>query len=195
MGDRIAAGLALAAFLFLAGAVYVGLTMPTRPREDTFVLEIEAKSQGDVVVAGGKTTLPEGSRLEVYVDRLYRVKGSDIWSTARVGSTEVVVSGQSWQASVPIDDTTWVEDVRRQVSERALDPIETILPTLRASVVFSPLVPQVQVVQTRLGPNFERLSDSEQAVNVGGVWILSHSDTVEMPIDRDLESKLLASGS
>lgn len=169
--------------------------MPTRPDEETFILEIDAKAQGEAVEAKGKTTLPDGARLEVYVDRLYRIKGSDIWSTARVGSAQVVVADQSWEAIIPIDDSTWVQDVAQQVSERVLDPIETILPTLRASVVFSPIVPQVQVVQAQLGPNFERLSDSEQAVNVGGIWILSHSDTVEIPIDRELEEKLLPSGA
>ena len=71
-GDRIAAGLAVAAFLFLAGVVYVGLTMPARPQEETYVLEIDARAHGETVVARGKTTLPDGSRLEVYVDRLYR---------------------------------------------------------------------------------------------------------------------------
>lgn len=194
-GDRIAAGLALAAFLFLAGVVYVGLTMPARPQEETYVLEIDARAHGETVVARGKTTLPDGSRLEVYVDRLYRVRGSDIWSTARVGGTQVVVSDQSWEAVIPVDDSAWVEDVARQVSERALDPIETVLPVLRASVVFSPVVPQAQTVQARLGPNFERLSDSEQAVNVGGIWILSHSDTVEMPMDRELEKRLVPTGT
>lgn len=195
LGDRIAAGLALAAFLFLAGVVYVGLTMPARPQEETYILQIDAKADGEAVVAQGTTTLPDGSRLEVFVDRLYRLRGSDIWSAARVGGVQVIVRDQAWQATIPIDDSAWVEEVSRQVSERALDPVETVLPVLRASVVFSPVVPQAQAVQARLGPNFERLSDSEQAVNVGGIWILSHSDTVELPMDRELEKRLVPAGA
>jgi len=79
------------------------------------------------------------------------------------------------------------------VQERAIDPVETIHPAVRASVVFSPHVPQTEGVQARLGPNFEKLSDSERAVNVGDSWILSDFANVEMPIDRHLEQRLLSS--
>lgn len=194
LGDRIAAGLAVAAFLFLVGVVYAGLTMPTRPKDTSYILEIDARAEGEVVKVQGKTTLPDGARLEVYVDRLYRVKGSDVWSAARVGSAQAIVSNQRWEAEIPVDDGHWVEEVGRRIRERALDPVEAIHSSLRASVVFSPHLPQAHGVQTSLGHNFERLSDSEQAVNVDGFWILSASDTVEMPMDRELEAKLLPAG-
>lgn len=195
LGDRIAAGLAVAAFLFLCGVVYVGLHMPERPNETTYLLEIDATVDGDIVRAQGRSNLPDGSRLLVYVDRLYRVQGSDIWSTARVGSGEAVVRNRRWETEVRIDDTSWVEEVSRLVQERALDPVETVHTSLRASVVFSPHTQQSEGIQTSLGPNFERLADSEQAVNVGDFWILSDTDTVEMPLDRDLESRLFPQGA
>jgi len=195
LGDRIAAGLAVAAFLFLCGVVYAGLTLPERPREGMYLLEIEARAHGDVVLAEGRSNLPDGSRLLVYVDRLYRVQGSDIWSSARVGSAEAVVRNQRWQAEIPVDDGPWVDEVSRQVKERALDPIETVHSELRASVVFSPHIQQTEGVEASLGPNFEKLSDSEQAVNVGDFWILSDTDMVRMPLHKDLEARLLPEGA
>jgi len=193
LADRIAAGLTVAAFLFLCGVVYAGLTLPERPGETAYVLTIDAKARGSVIKAEGRSNLPDGARLMVYVDRLYRVRGSDIWSSARVGRGEAVVRNRRWEAEIPVDDAAWVEEVRRQVQERAIDPVETIHPAVRASVVFSPHVPQTEGVQARLGPNFEKLSDSERAVNVGDSWILSDFANVEMPIDRHLEQRLLSS--
>lgn len=195
MGDRIAAALSAAAFLFLCGVVYAGLTLPARPAEETYVLRMDAAVEGGVVRAQGRSNLPDGSRLLVYVDRLYRAQGSDTWSSARVGSAEAVVQSGRWQAEIPVDDASWVDEVSRRVSARALDPIEAVHSNLRASVVFSPHVRQPDGVVQSLGPNFERLSDSEQAVNVGDFWILTDVATVEMPLHKDLESKLRPQGA
>src|SRR5690606_17674686 len=128
MSDKIAAALSIAAVLFLAGVIYVGATMPTRPQAMAYTLDIEARAAGDVVHASGETNLPDGALLHVVIDRLYRVAGQDLWSAARVGEARVPVVDKAWRAEIPIDDTQWVEELHGRLISREIDPVEAVHP-------------------------------------------------------------------
>lgn len=194
-GDRLAAALSVAAALFLIGVMYAGLTLPQRPKPTDYSLTIRAESRGDEVIAQGTTNLPDGARLAVVVDRLYRIKGNGTWHTARVGEKVVEVEGGAWRAVIPIDDETWVHRVAQRVNARELDPVEAVQSKLRATVVFSPMVPQVGLVWDSMGGGFEGLSKSEAAFRAGGQWLIRRHTTFERPLRRDLEQRLLARGS
>lgn len=192
MSDKIAAALSIAAVLFLAGVIYVGATMPTRPQAMAYTLDIEARAAGDVVHASGETNLPDGALLHVVIDRLYRVAGQDLWSAARVGEARVPVVDKAWRAEIPIDDTQWVEELHGRLISREIDPVEAVHPSLRATVLFSPMIEQPESVQKSMGANFERLSISEQAEQEGDLWVLRRQRDFESPLRADLESRLMA---
>lgn len=193
MSDKIAAGLAIAALLFLIGVIYVGATMPEKPRSQVYTLEIDAtRAVGDVVMVDGSSNLPDGARLEVVIDRLYRLQGSELWAAARVGAGEAEVNEGKWRAEIPIDDHRWVEELHGRLSAREVDPIEAVHPSLRATVLFTPLSGQPKHVESALGTNFERLSRSELATEEGDLWVLRRQKDFEMPLSAELQSKLMS---
>lgn len=195
MGDRIALVLTVLAFLFLAGTAYVGSTMPERPSRTEYTLEASAESTETGVVVRGTTNLPDGARLDVVVDRLYRIDGKATWSAARVGEAVAVVSGGKWEATVPVEESEWVDELAGDLLARRVDPVAEVQPTLRTTVVFSPFTAQPLSIYEAVGPNFEGLADSDAALATGEFWLLRRRDEVERPLRIDLERKLLPAGA
>lgn len=195
LSNRIAAALSIGAALFLIGVVYAGLSIPQRPKPTEYMLDINAAVEEDRVLAEGTTNLPDGARLSVVVDRLYRLRGSGTWQSARTGETQTEVKKGRWEARVPIDDGQWVQDVAERVNSREIDPVEAVRSTLRATVVFTPMVPQVGLVWESMGGGFEGLSKSEYAHQSGGQWVMKREALVERPLQMDLEQRLLATST
>lgn len=194
MGDRLALVLAALALVLLGGVVYTGMASPERPVKEEYSLSIEAEASGEEVRARGRTNLPDGARLYVYADRLYRLQDSDIWNAARIGESEAVVSGGRWEATVPASDEAWVRAVSRRVDENRFSPVRAIQSKVRVTALFAPLVAQPEPIQEKMGPNFEGLSGSDQAIRQAEQWVLRSFVTVEIPLRRELEAQLMAVG-
>lgn len=193
--DRLAAGLAVAALLFLVGAVYAGLTLPQRPKPTDYNLQINARMAGDdEVVAEGTTNLPDGARLMVTVERLYRLRGSGTWHSARTGETTVEVNEGRWEARVKVDDDSWVDELVEKVNRGEVDPIEVVRSGLRATVIFAPTVPQVGFVWESMGAGFEGLAKSESAWQTGNQWMIRREAMVEQPLAREHLERLVREG-
>ncbi len=195
LSDRLATILSIAATLFLIGVVYMGISLPQRPAPTEYTLDISARAAGESIVAEGRTNLPDGARLSVIVDRLYRLKGSGTWQSARVGESRTEVKGGRWEASVPVDDDEWVREVAERVNTREIDPVESVRSSLRATVLFTPTVPQVGLVWESMGGGFEGLAKSESARQSGGQWMMQRETLVEQPLPLDLEQRLLATST
>lgn len=195
MSDRLALWLAGAALLFLVGATYAGLNLPQEPRSREFALDMRPKVEGNVVRVEGTTNLPKDARLVVYVDRLYRLRGASIWSAARIGHEELLVDGEKWSVDIVVDDAQWVQEVRKRVDDGEIDPVEAVHDALRVSVYFSPLIPQDPKIHRELGPNFERLFASDQALQAGAHWQLGQQRRVPFSIKPMLKRMLTAQAS
>lgn len=192
MSDRLALGLAALAFVFLVGVVYAGATMPQRPKQMEYTIEVETTATDGAVVAKGATNLPTGSRLAIVVDRLYRLKGTGTWRAARVGEGAAVVENGRWATTIPVTDGAWVEEVASRMNRREIDPVEAVQSSLRTTVVFSPLMEQEPGVRRAVGPDGAGLSESSAAMQVGTYWVIRSETTAEMPLHLEHEKALLA---
>ncbi len=192
MGERISLALAGLALIFLVGVVYAGLTMPERPPNLEYTLSVETSVNGNAVDASGTTNLPSGARLSIVVDRLYRLKGTGTWRAARVGEEIAVVQDGRWQATIPVTDGSWVDEITGRVNRKEIDPVEAVQSALRTTVVFSPLMEQDPSVRKALGPDGAGLAASNAAMQVGTYWIIRSQTTAEMPLHLEHERALLA---
>ncbi len=191
MGDRLALVLAAFALVLLGGVAYTGLAAPERPAMEEYTLAIKAEATREGVRAEGATNLPDGARLYVYVDRLYRLEDSDIWRAARIGEEVVEVRSGRWEAAVPTSDEAWVRAVAQRVDEKRYHPVRAVQDRVRVTALFAPLVPQPDEVREEMGPNFEGLSASDQAIRQAEQWVLRALASVEKPLRRELEAQLL----
>lgn len=194
MGDRLALVLAALALVLLGGVAYTGLAAPERPAMEEYTLTIEAEATEEGVRARGATRLPDGARLYVYVDRLYRLEDSDIWRAARIGEAVAQVRSGRWEASISTSDEAWVRAVAQRVDERRYHPVRAVQQKVRVTALFAPLVPQAEEIRTEMGPNFEGLAGSDQAIRQAEQWVLRALTMVEKPIRRELEAQLLGAG-
>jgi len=192
VGDRISLILAGLALVFLIGVAYAGKTMPQRPPRSEYTLSVESVAKDGAVEARGTTNLPDGARLAVIVDRLYRLKGTHLWRAARVGEGVAVVEGGRWSITIPVSDEEWVREVQDRVNRKEIDPVAAVQGSLRTTVVFSPLIEQDPSVRSALGPDGAGLAASNAATRVGSYWIIRGDATAEMPLHLEYERALLA---
>lgn len=128
-------------------------------KEDVvYRLEGQAKAKlPDTVQVSGSTNLPNGSMIEVVVNRIYTYHGEDEEQTGFVGVAETTVRNGQYDASVMVDDKEFLD-----IQKVSGFFIKNFNENVEVVISFRPIKAQSSDVLKIVGPNGEKLASSPQ---------------------------------
>lgn len=123
-----------------------------------YQLSGEGKSiSNDKIMVEGKTNLPDGSILEINVDRVSIWKGEDVERFFTVASSNTVVNNGVYKTEINIDDLKFLkfEKISGEI-------IKEVNKNVEVSVIFNPSTKQPQNVTNIIGNKGKKLNSSPQ---------------------------------
>ncbi|HEC32789.1 MAG TPA: hypothetical protein ENI63_00835 [Candidatus Kaiserbacteria bacterium] len=109
------------------------------------------------ITVEGKTNLPDGSILEISVDRVSVWKGEDMERFFTVASSDTVVNNGVYKTEINIDDRKLLE-----FEKNSGEIIKEMNKDVEVSIIFNPSIKQPQNVINIIGNKGQRLESSSQ---------------------------------
>ncbi len=132
----------------------------TQKETENIIYQISGKGKSisdSKIVVEGKTNLPNGSVLEIKVDRVSIWKGEDMERFFTVASSDIVVNNGTYKTEINIDDRKFLE-----FEKISGEIIKEVNENVEVSVIFNPSTKQPQNVTNIIGSNGQKLNSSPQ---------------------------------
>ncbi|MDD2666067.1 MAG: hypothetical protein PHD13_00970 [Methanocellales archaeon] len=136
------------------------------------------KKEGQITVSG-KTNLPDGCVLGVFIERPHWQRGDDTTYTGHMAFGEATVEKGSYEVSLTPDDVGWYDNAIMLIELGLWTDFERISDDLAISVIFTPKRDQPDSVYALLGNNAENMA-GEQVEFSGHSNVLKAETTLKV---------------
>ncbi len=142
-------------------------------------LNVVAEKREEKIVVSGKTNLPDGCVLGVFIERPHWERGDETTYTGHMGFGEATVENGSYEVSLTPDDEGWYDNAIMLIELGLWTDFERISDDVKISVIFTPKRDQPESVYAIVGNNAENLTGEEVEVS-GHFKVLKAETTLNM---------------
>ncbi|MDD3421813.1 MAG: hypothetical protein PHS47_05910 [Methanocellales archaeon] len=144
-----------------------------------YTLTASAEKKEERIIVSGKTNLPDGCVLGVFIERSHWEREDDTTYTGHMAFGEATVEKGSYEVSLTPDDVGWYDNAIMLIELGLWTDFERISDDVIISVIFTPKRDQPDSVYAILGNNAENLT-GEQVELSGHFNVLKAETTLNV---------------
>ena len=164
--SRILASLPI--FAMVTGSVEAGAAKE-------YTLTASAEKKEEQIIVSGKTNLPNGCVLEVFIERPHWERGDDTNYAGLMAFGEATVENGRYEVSLTPDDKGWYDNAITLIEIGLWTDFERVSDDVKISVIFTPKRNQPDSVYAIVGNNAENLMGEQ--VEVSGYFRVLRAET------------------